>query len=159
MFNADKFKVILVDNDVEIGTNGRTSNFEQNGANSGRSSFWNVKNSSNSTTPTMDKIRMFKNLIIDGQAIIMDEAGNLIKKFEYLSDHDSEDEVASVNNDMACSLASEKTGFDTQILLEQWRDSYGNGNYDEDPYDEDMYEGQDLSKEIQTICDKIDIRV
>ncbi|GKD78099.1 hypothetical protein Tco_1340720, partial [Tanacetum coccineum] len=70
-----------------------------------------------------------------------------------------EDEVASVDNDMARSLASEKTGFGTQSLLEQWRNSYGNGDYDEDPYDDDIYEGQDLSEEIQTICDKLDIRV
>ncbi|GJW78594.1 zinc finger, CCHC-type containing protein [Tanacetum coccineum] len=27
-------------------------------------------------------------------------------------------------------------------LLEQWKDSYGNGEYDYDPYDDDMYEGQ-----------------
>ncbi|GKE69878.1 hypothetical protein Tco_1527950, partial [Tanacetum coccineum] len=38
-------------------------------------------------------------------------------------------------------------------------DSYGNGDYDEDPYDDDMYEGQDLPEEIQTICDNLDIRV
>ncbi|GJZ63029.1 hypothetical protein Tco_0619450, partial [Tanacetum coccineum] len=32
-----------------------------------------------------------------------------------------------------------------------WRDSYGNGDYDDDPYDDDMYEGQDLSHELQAI--------
>nr|GFC80827.1 hypothetical protein [Tanacetum cinerariifolium] len=37
------------------------------------------------------------------------------------------------------------------------RDSYGNGYYDEDPYDDNMCEGQDLSKEVQTICIKLDI--
>ncbi|GJR68194.1 putative reverse transcriptase domain-containing protein [Tanacetum coccineum] len=78
---------------------------------------------------------------------------------EYPNDHDSEDEVASVDNDMAHSMASERVGFGTQSLLEQWRDSYGNGDYDEDPYDDDMYEAQDLPKEIQTICDNLDIRV
>ncbi|GJR63977.1 hypothetical protein Tco_0010042 [Tanacetum coccineum] len=50
--------------------------------------------------------------------------------------------------DMARSLASERVGFGTQSLLEQWRDSYGNGDYDEDPYDDDMYEGQVLPQEI-----------
>ncbi|GJR51419.1 hypothetical protein Tco_1401940 [Tanacetum coccineum] len=92
-------------------------------------------------------------------AILVDEAGNPLKKVEYPGDHDSEDEVASVDNDMIHSLASEKTGFGTKSLLEQWRDSYGNSDYDEDPYDDDIYEGQDLSEEIQTICDKLDIRV
>nr|GEV90025.1 hypothetical protein [Tanacetum cinerariifolium] len=47
----------------------------------------------------------------------------------------------------------------TQGLLEQWRDSYENGDYDEDPYDDDMYEGQDLPDKIQEICDNLDIRV
>ncbi|GKB75171.1 retrotransposon protein, putative, ty1-copia subclass [Tanacetum coccineum] len=98
-------------------------------------------------------------LVIDGQAILVDKDGNPLKKVEYPCDHDSEDDVASVDNDMARDMASERTGFGTQSFLEQWRDSYGNGDYDEDPYDDDMYEGQDLSEEIQTICDKLDIRV
>ncbi|GKB21520.1 hypothetical protein Tco_0855443 [Tanacetum coccineum] len=44
---------------------------------------------------------------------------------EYPSDHDSEDEVASVDNDMARSLALERTRSGRQSLLEQWRDSHG----------------------------------
>ncbi|GJT03113.1 hypothetical protein Tco_0824282 [Tanacetum coccineum] len=68
-------------------------------------------------------------------------------------------EVASVDNDMARSLASERVDFGNQSLLKQWRDSYGNGDYDEDPYDDGMYEGRDLSQEIQAICDNLDIRV
>ncbi|GJZ29215.1 retrotransposon protein, putative, ty1-copia subclass [Tanacetum coccineum] len=104
-------------------------------------------------------VEKFKDLLIDGQAILVDEAGNPLKKVECPGDYDSEDEVASVDNDMARSLASERVGFGTQSLLEQWRDSYGNGDYDEDPYDDDMYEGHDLSQEIQAICDNLDIRV
>nr|GEV99217.1 hypothetical protein [Tanacetum cinerariifolium] len=42
-------------------------------------------------------------------AILVDEAGNPLKKAEYLDDNDSEDEVASDDNDMARSLASERT--------------------------------------------------
>nr|GEZ39134.1 hypothetical protein [Tanacetum cinerariifolium] len=63
------------------------------------------------------------------QAILMDEASNPLKKVKYPDDHNSEYE----------------------------RDSYDNGDYDEDPYDDDMCKGQDLSEEIQTICDKLDI--
>ncbi|GKD65191.1 hypothetical protein Tco_1307299, partial [Tanacetum coccineum] len=73
--------------------------------------------------------------------------------------YDSKDEVASVDNDIARSMASERVCFGTQSLLEQWRDSYGNGDYDEDSYDDDMYEVQDLPQEIQAICDNLDIRV
>ncbi|GKD40051.1 putative reverse transcriptase domain-containing protein [Tanacetum coccineum] len=100
------------------------------------------------------------NLLLSGKAIIVDKDGNPLKKVEFSSEYDSEDEVASVDNDMARSMASERVGFGTQSLLEQWRDSYGNGDYDDDPYDDDdMYECQDLSHELQAICDNLDIRV
>nr|GEX41082.1 putative reverse transcriptase domain-containing protein [Tanacetum cinerariifolium] len=56
-------------------------------------------------------------------------------------------------------MASERVGFGTQSLLKQWRDSYGNGDYDDDLYSDDMYEGQDLSHELQAICDNLDIHV
>ncbi|GJY45196.1 hypothetical protein Tco_0433409, partial [Tanacetum coccineum] len=69
-------------------------------------------------------------LLTSGQAILVDEAGNLLKKVKFSDDYDSKDE----------------------------RDSYGNCDYDDDPYD-DMYEGQDLSQELQAICDNLDIRV
>ncbi|GJS63320.1 hypothetical protein Tco_0677884 [Tanacetum coccineum] len=98
-------------------------------------------------------------VLTSGRAILVDEAGNPLKKVESPGDYDSEDEGASVDNDMACSMASERVGFGTQSLIEQWRDSYGNGDYDEDPYDDDMYEGQDLPQELQVICDNLDIRV
>ncbi|GJR50617.1 hypothetical protein Tco_1401138 [Tanacetum coccineum] len=130
--DSNPFEVLnSVDNDVEMGTNGGMSNLDNNGANSSGSLFWNVKNSSTSTTPIMDKIRKFENLIIDGQSVLVNEAGNPLKRTE----------------------------FSTQSLLEQWRDSYGNGDYDKDQYDDDMYEGHDLSEKIQNICDKLDIRV
>ncbi|GKC79056.1 exostosin-like protein [Tanacetum coccineum] len=143
--NSNLFDVLKsVDNDVEFGTNEETTNLGNNGANSSGSSFMNVKNSNTSNTLIFDKIRKFEDLLIDGQDILVDEDCNHLKKVEYPGDDDSEDEVASVDNDMAHSLASERVGLGTQSLLEQWRDSYCNGNYDEDPYDDDMYEGQDL---------------
>ncbi|GKF70924.1 hypothetical protein Tco_0203981, partial [Tanacetum coccineum] len=42
-----------------------------------------------------------------------DEAGNHLKKVEFSNDYDSEDEVASVDNDMARFMASERVGFGT----------------------------------------------
>ncbi|GJR15681.1 hypothetical protein Tco_0798333 [Tanacetum coccineum] len=65
----------------------------------------------------------------------------------------------AVDNDKARSMASEKVGFDTNSLLEQWRDTYENGDYDYDPYDDDMYEGQEIDDKIQAICDNLDIKV
>ncbi|GJV05871.1 retrotransposon protein, putative, ty1-copia subclass [Tanacetum coccineum] len=156
--NSNPFEVLnSVDNDVELGTNRGTTNLVNNKANSSGSSFINVDNSSTSTTPIIDKIRKFEDLLTSGQAILMDEAGNPLKKVDFVGDYESEDEVASIDNDMARSLASERVGFGTQTLLEQWRDSYSNGDYDDDPYDDDTYEGQDLPQEIQAICDNLDI--
>ncbi|GJT20660.1 hypothetical protein Tco_0890597 [Tanacetum coccineum] len=96
-----------------------TSNLDNNGANSSGSSFWNVKNSSTSTTPIMDKIRKFENLVIDGQAILVDEAGNLLKKVEYLGDHDSEDEKVEGSLDERWSIVAD-VGKDKLVELVNW---------------------------------------
>nr|GEU44479.1 hypothetical protein [Tanacetum cinerariifolium] len=101
----------------------------------------------------------FEKLIINGKATLMDDDGKPLKKVDYLGDHDSDDKVYLVDNDMAHSMATETVGFSAQSLLEQWRDSYENGDYDEDPYDVDMYKGHDLPDKIQDICDNLDIRV
>ncbi|GKA13827.1 reverse transcriptase domain-containing protein [Tanacetum coccineum] len=158
--HSNPFDVInSVDNDGELGANGGTSNLASNEANSSGSSFWNVETSSTSTTPIVDKIRKIKKLIMDEKVTLVDDDGIPLKKVDYLGDHDSEDEVESVYNDMARFMASEKVGFGTKSLLKQWRDSYENSDYDEDTYDDDMYEGQDIPDKIQDICDNLDIRV
>ncbi|GJQ99022.1 retrovirus-related pol polyprotein from transposon TNT 1-94 [Tanacetum coccineum] len=71
-----------------------------------------------STTPIIDKIKKFEELLTSGQVIFVDKAGNPLKKVKFLGEYDSEDEVASVDNDMARSMASERVGFGTQSLLE-----------------------------------------
>ncbi|GJR42007.1 retrotransposon protein, putative, ty1-copia subclass [Tanacetum coccineum] len=158
--NSNPFDVLnSVDNDVEFGTNRGTTNLVNNGATSSGSSFMNVDNSSSGTTPIIKKIEKFEDLLTSGQAILVDKADNPLKKVEFPGEYESEDEVASVDNDMARYMAYERVGFGTQSLLEQWRDSYGNGDYDDDLYDDDMYEGHDLSHELQAICDNLDIRV
>ncbi|GKE12055.1 hypothetical protein Tco_1415606, partial [Tanacetum coccineum] len=155
--NSNSFDVLnSVNNDVEFGTNEGTTNLVNNRATSSGSSFMNVDNSSSGTTPIIEKIRKFEDLLTSRQASLVDKDENPLKKVEFSGEDDSEDEVASVDNDMAHSMAYER-GFGTQSLLEQWRDSYGNGDYDDDPYDDDMYEGQDLSHELQAIYDNLDI--
>ncbi|GKA03506.1 probable leucine-rich repeat receptor-like protein kinase [Tanacetum coccineum] len=117
--NSNAFKVLnSIDNNVELGTSEGTTNLVNNKANSSGSSFMNVDNSSTGTTPIIDKIRKFEDLLSSGQTIFVDDAGNPLRKVEFLGDYDSEDEVASVDNDMARSLASERVGFGTQSLLE-----------------------------------------
>nr|GEZ36699.1 hypothetical protein [Tanacetum cinerariifolium] len=103
----------LVDKDVKMGTNGGSTHLASQEANSSGSSIWNAESSSPSTTPIMEKINKMENLIIYGKAILVDNEGNPLSKV----DEDSEDEVASVDNDMANSLAK-KDGYGTQSLLE-----------------------------------------
>ncbi|GKB90707.1 hypothetical protein Tco_0962979, partial [Tanacetum coccineum] len=134
--NSNSFDVLnLVDNDEELGTNGGTSNLASNRANS-IGSFWNVETSSIATTPIIEKIGKIEKLIIDGKVTLVDDDGNLLKKVNYPDDHDSEDDVESVDNDMARSMALEN-----------------------DPYDDDMYELRDLLDKLQEICNNLDIRV
>nr|GFA65438.1 putative reverse transcriptase domain-containing protein [Tanacetum cinerariifolium] len=110
--NSNPFDILnSIDNDVELGTNGGTTNLVNNEANSSGFSFMNVDNSSTGTTLIINKIGKFEDLLSSGQAILTDNAGNPLKNVEFSGDYDSEDEVASVDNDMACSLASERVGF------------------------------------------------
>nr|GEV62963.1 hypothetical protein [Tanacetum cinerariifolium] len=116
--NSNPFNVLnSIDNDVEFGTNGETTNLVNNGATSSGSSFMNVDNSSSVTTIIIEKIEKFEDLITSGQAILVDKDDNPLKKIEFSSEYDSEDEVASVDNDMTRSMAYER-GFGTQSLLE-----------------------------------------
>ncbi|GJT99978.1 peptidase S10, serine carboxypeptidase, alpha/beta hydrolase fold protein [Tanacetum coccineum] len=138
--NSNPFYVLnSIENDVDLGTNGETSNLASNKANSGGSSSWNVEASSTNTTPNVDKIDKYEKLIIDGKVSLVDDEGKPLKKVAYPDDHDSEDEVESVDNDMTHFMASERVGFGTNSLLEQWRDTYENVDYDYDPYDDDMH--------------------
>ncbi|GKC17333.1 hypothetical protein Tco_1014115 [Tanacetum coccineum] len=99
------------------------------------SSFWNVKTSSTITTPIVNKTGKLEKVIIDGKKFLVDDEGKLLKK------------------------PTERVGFDNNSLLEQWRDTYENVDYDYDPYDDDMYEGHEISDKIQSICDSLDIKV
>ncbi|GKB06743.1 hypothetical protein Tco_0834976, partial [Tanacetum coccineum] len=121
------------------------------------SSFWNVNYSSPSTTPVIKKIDKIEKLIINGKVTLVDDEGKPLEKVDYSGDYDSEDEFASVDNEMASFLAK-KDGYGTQSLLEQWKVSYENGDYKYDPYDDDMYEGLDIPDKLQAICDNLDIK-
>ncbi|GKG11257.1 hypothetical protein Tco_0342657, partial [Tanacetum coccineum] len=53
-------------------------------------------------------------LIIDGKGTLVDDDGKPLKRVDCPGDHDSDDEVCSVDNDMSCSMATETVGFGTQ---------------------------------------------
>ncbi|GJU94397.1 hypothetical protein Tco_1319153 [Tanacetum coccineum] len=84
--------------------------------------------------------------------------GKPLEKVASSCDYDSEDAVASIDNEMA-NFRAKKDGYGTQSLLEQWTESYKNDDYRYDPYDDDMYEGQDIPDKLQAICDKLDITI
>nr|GEW27708.1 hypothetical protein [Tanacetum cinerariifolium] len=72
---------------------------------------------------------------------LVDDEGKHLKNVDYPDDHDSEDEVEPVDNEMTSSLALEKVGFCTNSLLEQWRETYENVDYYHDLYYDEMYKG------------------
>ncbi|GJU21121.1 hypothetical protein Tco_1154463 [Tanacetum coccineum] len=129
--NSNPFDVLnSVENNVDLGINGGNSNPVSKKANSSGSSFWNVEASSTSTTPIVEKINKMERLIIEGKVTLVDDEGKPLTKVDSSGDHDSEDEVASVDNNMANFLASKKDGCD-----------------------------QDIPDKIQDICDNFDITV
>nr|GEW12242.1 hypothetical protein [Tanacetum cinerariifolium] len=118
--NSISFVVLnSVKNDVDLGTNGGTSYLASKKANSSGSSFWNVGSSSTSNTPVVGQIDKIEKLIIDGKLTLVDDEGKSLKKVDALVDHDSDDEVASVDNEMTSFMASKKYGYGTNSLLEQ----------------------------------------
>ncbi|GJW76322.1 hypothetical protein Tco_0138004 [Tanacetum coccineum] len=76
------------------------------GATSSGSSLWNVETSSISSTPIVEKIRKLEQLIIDRKGTLVDDDCKPLKRVDYLGDHDNDDEVCSVDNDMARSMAA-----------------------------------------------------
>nr|GEU44495.1 hypothetical protein [Tanacetum cinerariifolium] len=112
---TNPFEVLTsVENDDELDTNGGASNLASKAINSSGSSFWNAESSSPSTTLIIEKINKMENLIIDRKAILVDNKGKPLGK----ADEDSEDEVASDDNEMASFLAK-RDGYGTQSFLEQ----------------------------------------
>nr|GEY28108.1 hypothetical protein [Tanacetum cinerariifolium] len=136
---SNSFNVLtLVVNDEEFGTNEETLNFASQEANSRGS--------------TVEK------LIIDEKVTLLVDEGKPLKKVVFSSDYDSDDEVASIDNEMA-NFFAKKDGNGTQSFLKQWKESYENDDYEYDPYDDNMYEGQEIPDKIQAIYDNLDIKV
>nr|GEW95821.1 hypothetical protein [Tanacetum cinerariifolium] len=61
----------------------------------------NVEHSSTSNTPMVENFDKMERIIIEGKVSLVDDEGKPLKNVDYLGDHDSEDEVASADNDMA----------------------------------------------------------
>ncbi|GJU49189.1 hypothetical protein Tco_1218744 [Tanacetum coccineum] len=162
--NSNPFDVLnSVDNDGEFGTNGGTNNLVNNEATSSGSSFMNIDNDGEcaSNTPIGAKINKIERQIGEGKLRLLDNDGNpLVPTGIMESDSEVElvfDETGNLRIPTSGKDGSDKS-YDTNSLLEQWRDSYPD-NDDYDPYDDDMYENHDLSDQLQSICDDLDITV
>nr|GEW40491.1 hypothetical protein [Tanacetum cinerariifolium] len=55
------------------------------------------------------------------------------------------------------SFCGTDSGYGTNSLLEQWKKTKRDDDYD--PYDDDLYESHDISENLQAICDELDITV
>nr|GEW24563.1 hypothetical protein [Tanacetum cinerariifolium] len=99
--NSNRFNALnSVENNGELGTNGRISNLAGNETNSSGSSFWNVETSRTSTILIVDKIGKLEKIIINGKVTFVDDDDGIpLKNVDYAGDHDSENEVESVNTD------------------------------------------------------------
>nr|GEU68893.1 hypothetical protein [Tanacetum cinerariifolium] len=109
-------------------------------------------------TPLMLDSYTVEKLIIDEKVTLSVDEGKPLKKVVFSGDYDSDDEVASIDNEMA-SFFAKKDGNGTQSFLEQWKESYENNEYEYDPYDDNMYEGQEILDKIQAIYDNFDFKV
>ncbi|GKC41495.1 hypothetical protein Tco_1059217 [Tanacetum coccineum] len=74
---------------------------------------------STSTTPIVEKTVKLERLILDRKFTLVDDEGKHLENVDSSGDHDGEDEVKVVDNEMASFLASEMVGYDTNSLLEQ----------------------------------------
>ncbi|GKB12630.1 hypothetical protein Tco_0846553 [Tanacetum coccineum] len=79
------------------------------------------------------------------------------QKVDYLVNSHSDDEVEHIENEISSFCASKGIGYGPKSLWEQWRDTAVDDEYE--PYDDDMYEGREIPKNIQNICDNFDIKV
>nr|GEY68680.1 hypothetical protein [Tanacetum cinerariifolium] len=162
--NSNLFDVLnSVDNDVEFGTNGRTSNLKNNEATPSGSSFMYNDNDGEfaSNTPIGEKIDKIERQIDEGKLMLLDYDGNpLVPTGIVKSDSEVDviyDETVNLMISRSGNDRSDK-GYGTNSLLEQLRDSYPD-NDDYDPYNDDMYENHNLSEHLQSVCDDLDITV
>ncbi|GJW69965.1 high affinity nitrate transporter 2.6-like protein [Tanacetum coccineum] len=110
---SNLFEVLTsVKNDKELGTNGGTLKLASQATNSSGSSFWNVDASSPSSTPIIEKIDKIGKLIVEGKVTLVDDEGKPLEKVASSYEYDSEDEFASIDNEMANFLAK-KDGYGT----------------------------------------------
>ncbi|GKE34689.1 hypothetical protein Tco_1454011, partial [Tanacetum coccineum] len=137
----------------------------QNGGNlktAGKGSL-NVAPGSSSTIPIVENIDKLERQILDGKLMFVDDDGKPLYKADSMGIANSDSEVEEVSNETTGYMAStslksgNESGYDTNSLLEQWRETKWDHDYD--PYDDDLYESHDMSENLKVICGDFDITV
>ncbi|GKA41645.1 hypothetical protein Tco_0734305 [Tanacetum coccineum] len=113
-----------------------------------------------STTPIVERINKIERQIIDEKLTLVNDNRNLLHKVVSMENVDSDSEVEDVVDKHAFFMASTglkrgaNSGYGTNNLLEQWKTTKQDDNYD--PYDDDLYESHDMSENLQALCDDFD---
>ncbi|GJV26294.1 hypothetical protein Tco_1378989 [Tanacetum coccineum] len=140
-----------VEDDDDFGTNVRDLNSAGKG-------YLNVVHDSSSNTPIIVKIDKIERKILDGKLTFVDDDGNpLVPTGNVDSDSEVEvvfDETTNLEASTSFKCGSDR-GYGTNSLLEQWRETKRDDDYD--PYDDDLYESHYMSDHLQAICDDLDI--
>ncbi|GJT57731.1 retrotransposon protein, putative, unclassified [Tanacetum coccineum] len=97
--------------------------------------------------------------------MLVDDDGKPLEKVDYPVNSDNDSEVEELFNEIARFMASMSlnsgvgngSGYGTKSLLEQWRKTKMDDDYDS--YDDDLYYGHDMSENLHAICDDLDIKV
>nr|GEX15743.1 hypothetical protein [Tanacetum cinerariifolium] len=87
------------------------------------------------STYLVENINVFEQQLLAGKCLLLDDKGKPLKMIDYTGDHDSENEVEPVDNEMESFLVSKPSTLD------------------------DMYEGQEIPDNIQSICDNLNIKI
>ncbi|GJZ33063.1 protein kinase, ATP binding site-containing protein [Tanacetum coccineum] len=137
--------------DADLGTN------EGNLKSAGKGTL-NVTHGSSSNTPITDKINKIECQIFDGKLTFLNDNRNPLVS---TGNVDSDSEVEVVFDETVILMASTSfkgesdRGYDTNSLLEQWRETKRDDDYI--PYDDDLYESHDMSDHLPAICNNLDI--
>ncbi|GJW31731.1 hypothetical protein Tco_0051763 [Tanacetum coccineum] len=95
------------------------------------------------TTFIAERINDLERQMLDGKLVLVDDDEKPLKKIDSLVDSDSDSNSEVEEN---------------KSLLEQWKKTIVDDDYD--PYDDDdVYDGHDISENLQAICDHCDIKV
>ncbi|GJU67218.1 hypothetical protein Tco_1253477 [Tanacetum coccineum] len=109
----------------------------------------------------LERINKIERQMIEGKLLLADDDGKLLPKVVSTINANSDNEVEEVFDEHSTFMAStglkcgSDSGYSTNSLWEQWKEARRDDDYDS--YDDDLYDSQDMSDNLQAICDELDI--